>query len=47
MQVETQILQWFNHFHQYPEVSWKEYETTNKLAEILDALGISIEDLMM
>lgn len=41
MQVEAQILQWFNHFHQYPEVSWKEYETTNKLAEILDSLGIS------
>lgn len=41
MQVENQILQWFNHFHQYPEVSWKEYETTNKLAEILDGLSIS------
>ncbi|MFJ7825768.1 amidohydrolase [Psychrobacillus sp. NPDC096623] len=41
MQVEGQILQWFNHFHKYPEISWKEYETTNKLAEILDGLNIS------
>ena len=41
MQVEDQILQWFNHFHKYPEMSWKEYETTNKLAEILEALNIS------
>ncbi|TQR20457.1 amidohydrolase [Psychrobacillus vulpis] len=40
MQVESQILQWFNHFHENPEVSWKEYETTNKLAEILDELQI-------
>lgn len=40
MQVETQILQWFDHFHKYPEVSWKEYETTNKLAEILDELKV-------
>ena len=40
MQVEAQILQWFDHFHKYPEVSWKEYETTNKLAEILDELKV-------
>lgn len=40
MQVETQILQWFDHFHKYPEVSWKEYETTNKIAEILDELEV-------
>lgn len=41
MNVESQILQWFDHFHKYPEVSWKEYETTNKLAEILDELQVS------
>lgn len=40
MNTETQIQQWFDHFHKYPEVSWKEYETTNKLAEILDELGV-------
>ena len=41
MNVESQILQWFDHFHKYPEISWKEYETTNKLAEILDELQVS------
>lgn len=40
MNVESQILQWFDHFHKNPEISWKEYETTNKLAEILDELKI-------
>lgn len=40
MDVESQILSWFHHFHENPEISWKEYETTNKLAEILDELNI-------
>ncbi|QFF97468.1 amidohydrolase [Psychrobacillus glaciei] len=40
MQVESQILQWFTHFHENPEISWKEYETTDKLAEILDELQV-------
>ncbi|MEW9052200.1 MAG: amidohydrolase [Neobacillus sp.] len=38
---EKKILAWFDHFHAHPEVSWKEFETTNKLAEILDELGVS------
>lgn len=40
MNVEAQILQWFNYFHENPEVSWKEFETTNKIAEILDELEV-------
>ena len=40
MNVESQILQWFDHFHKNPEISWKEYETTNKIAEILDELQV-------
>ncbi len=40
MQVENQILEWFNHFHENPEVSWEEHETTKKLAEILDELKV-------
>ena len=39
--IEAKILEWFNHFHTYPEVSWKEYKTTEKIAEILDELGVS------
>lgn len=38
--IEAKILEWFNHFHTYPEVSWKEYKTTEKIAEILDELGV-------
>jgi amidohydrolase len=40
MQVEIQILEWFNHFHENPEISWEEHETTKKLAEILDELKV-------
>jgi amidohydrolase len=41
MNVEKQMLDWFTHFHAHPEVSWKEYETTNKIAGILDELNVS------
>lgn len=39
--VEETIYQWFDHFHQHPEVSWKEFETTKKIASILDELHVS------
>ncbi|WP_427109251.1 amidohydrolase [Lysinibacillus xylanilyticus] len=39
--LEETIYQWFVHFHKYPEVSWKEFETTKKIASILDALNVS------
>ncbi|MFJ7982065.1 amidohydrolase [Lysinibacillus xylanilyticus] len=39
--LEETIYQWFDHFHKYPEVSWKEFETTKKIASILDELNIS------
>lgn len=41
MTIEQQILQWFNHFHTHAEISWKEVETTKKLASILDELGVT------
>ena len=37
---EQQILQWFDHFHTHPEVSWKEFETTKMIANILHDLGV-------
>lgn len=37
---EGQILTWFEHFHAHPEVSWKEVNTTQAIADILDNLGI-------
>ena len=39
--LEETIYEWFEHFHKYPEVSWKEFETTKKIASILDELSVS------
>ena len=41
IELEQQVLQWFEHFHQYPEVSWKEFKTTEKIAQILASNEIS------
>lgn len=41
MTIDEQILNWFNYFHEHPEISWKEHETTKKIASILDNLHIS------
>ena len=41
MSNKRQILDYFTHFHAHPEISWKEIETTKKLAEIMETLGIS------
>lgn len=40
MDHQAKIQEYFDHFHTHPEVSWKEIETTKKLAEIMDELGI-------
>ena len=40
MVVKKKIGEWFNHFHAHPEVSWKEVETTAKLAEILTEMDV-------
>lgn len=38
--IKEQIDNWFKHFHRYPEVSWKEVQTTAKLSEILRDMGV-------
>ncbi|MBD8026980.1 amidohydrolase [Ureibacillus sp. Re31] len=38
---EEVIYGWFEHFHENPEVSWKEVETTKKIASILDEMGVN------
>lgn len=38
---EEIIYGWFDHFHAHPEVSWKEVETTKKIASILDDLKVN------
>ena len=40
MEIKPQIEAYFSHFHAHPEVSWKETETTKKLAEIMGDLNI-------
>nr|WP_106782413.1 amidohydrolase [Lysinibacillus timonensis] len=37
---EEVIYGWFDHFHANPEISWKEIETTKKIASILDEMNI-------
>lgn len=40
MLIKEQIDEWFDHFHGNPEVSWKEHQTTTKLAEILREMSV-------
>ncbi len=40
MDIKQQTLDYFTHFHAHPEVSWKEVETTKKIAEILTELEV-------
>ncbi|MFS0688578.1 amidohydrolase [Sporosarcina sp. 179-K 8C2 HS] len=40
MSIEKQIGEWFAHFHAHPEISWKEVETTKKIAEILTEMNV-------
>lgn len=37
---EEVIYDWFEHFHNHPEVSWKEFNTTKKIASILDEMQV-------
>ncbi len=41
MLVEKKVNTWFEHFHAHPEVSLKEFKTTEKLVEILTSLGVA------
>lgn len=40
MDIKLQIGEYFDHFHANAEVSWKEYETTKKLKEIMESLHV-------
>lgn len=39
----TNVLNWFEHFHAHPEVSWKEFETTKTIADILTSWQVRHE----
>lgn len=38
-QLGEQVVEWRHYFHQHPEVSWKESDTTAKIVEILEGMG--------
>lgn len=40
--LEQRLVEWFEHFHQHPELSYEEYATTAKIREILTDAGIEI-----
>ncbi|MFD1031846.1 amidohydrolase [Metaplanococcus flavidus] len=40
MEIKQQILEYFTYFHNNPEVSWKEFKTTEKLKEIMQSLDV-------
>lgn len=42
MELEERLIQYFEWFHQNPELSYEEYETTAKIREILEREGVEI-----
>lgn len=41
--VESKVIEWRRHFHQYPELSNREVKTAAKIAEHLRGLGIEVQ----
>lgn len=41
--VEPKVIEWRRHFHQYPELSNREFETAKKIAQHLEGLGLAVE----
>ena len=41
--IEPKVIEWRRHFHQYPELSNREFKTSAKVAEHLKSLGIEVQ----
>ncbi|MGH2566883.1 MAG: amidohydrolase [Bacteroidota bacterium] len=41
--IEPKVLEWRRHFHQYPELSNREFKTAEKVAAHLKALGLDVQ----
>jgi amidohydrolase len=41
--VEEQVIEWRHHFHQYPELSNREFETAKRIEKELRRLGLEVE----
>lgn len=42
-EVESQVIAWRRHFHEFPELSNREYKTAEKIASVLTELGLQVE----
>jgi amidohydrolase len=42
-EIETKVIEWRRHFHQFPELSNSEVKTSAKIAEHLKSLGIDVQ----
>lgn len=42
-QIEPRVIEWRRHFHQYPELSNREFKTAEKIAEHLRQLGMEVQ----
>ena len=42
-EIESKVIEWRRHFHQYPELSNREFNTAKKIAEILKSYDLKIE----
>lgn len=41
-QIEPRVIEWRRHFHQYPELSNREFKTSEKVADHLKSLGLEV-----
>ena len=41
--IEDKVIEWRRHFHQYPELSNREFKTAEKIAEHLKSLGLEVQ----
>lgn len=41
--IEPQLIEWRRHFHQFPELSNREFKTAEKIAEHLRTLGLDVQ----
>ena len=42
-QIESKVIEWRRHFHQFPELSNREFKTAEKIAEHLKNLGLDVK----
>jgi len=42
-EIEPQVIEWRRHFHQYPELSNREFNTAEKIAEYLRSLDLEVQ----